>query len=197
MNGGRYPPPSRSRSSTIDAPAHTPATLGTPTKTTRLTRTLILGWLLLASLAAAAQKKNANLVYHLHHATSTPVIDGVVGESEWAGAEVATHFKMVLPMDTSYAKAPTLVRMVYDETNIYLSAVCVKPVPGPYTVESLRRDFSFLRNDNFILFLDPYDDQLNGFAFGTNAAGAQWVAVPFWGPVSKQFHAPIEHARHH
>lgn len=25
--------------------------------------------------------------------------------------------------------------------------------------------------------------------------GAQWVIVPFWGPVSTQFHAPIEHAR--
>jgi outer membrane protein assembly factor BamB len=26
-------------------------------------------------------------------------------------------------------------------------------------------------------------------------AGAQWVLVPFWGPVSKGFHAPVEHAR--
>jgi len=28
-----------------------------------------------------------------------------------------------------------------------------------------------------------------------DAAGAQWVLVPFWGAVSKQFKAPIEHAR--
>ena len=140
-----------------------------------------MGWLLLATLSAAAQKKNASLVYHLHHTTTTPVIDGQVGEQEWAGAEVATHFKMVLPMDTSYAKAPTLVRMAYDETHIYLAATCIKPVPGHYTVESLRRDFSFLKNDNFILFLDPYDDQLNGFAFGTNAAGAQWDGMLFDG----------------
>jgi hypothetical protein len=26
-------------------------------------------------------------------------------------------------------------------------------------------------------------------------AGAQWVLAPFWGPVSKEFKAPIEHAR--
>jgi outer membrane protein assembly factor BamB len=26
-------------------------------------------------------------------------------------------------------------------------------------------------------------------------AGNQWVVVPFWGAVSKQFHAPVEHAR--
>ena len=28
-----------------------------------------------------------------------------------------------------------------------------------------------------------------------DATGAQWVIVPFWGPVSRTFHAPIEHAR--
>ncbi len=28
-----------------------------------------------------------------------------------------------------------------------------------------------------------------------DGSGAQWLAVPFWGPVSTQFHAPVEHAR--
>jgi outer membrane protein assembly factor BamB len=28
-----------------------------------------------------------------------------------------------------------------------------------------------------------------------DSAGAQWLAVPFWGPVSREFHAPIENAR--
>jgi outer membrane protein assembly factor BamB len=28
-----------------------------------------------------------------------------------------------------------------------------------------------------------------------DATGTQWVIVPFWGPVSRTFHAPIEHAR--
>jgi hypothetical protein len=41
-------------------------------------------------------------------------------------------------------------------------------------VESLRRDFSFGKNDNFLLFMDPFEDQTNGFSFGANAAGAQW-----------------------
>ena len=30
---------------------------------------------------------------------------------------------------------------------------------------------------------------------GRIRAGAQWVLVPFWGPVSKEFKAPIEHSR--
>jgi len=28
-----------------------------------------------------------------------------------------------------------------------------------------------------------------------DAAGTQWVVVPFWGPVSKEYHAPVEYGR--
>jgi len=48
-------------------------------------------------------------------------------------------------------------------------------------VESLRRDFSFLKNDNFLLFIDPFDDRTNGFTFGANAAGAQWDGTMYEG----------------
>jgi hypothetical protein len=48
-------------------------------------------------------------------------------------------------------------------------------------VESLRRDFSFLKNDNFIFFMDPFEDQTSGFTFGTNAAGGQWDGLMFEG----------------
>src|ERR1700712_2623399 len=48
-------------------------------------------------------------------------------------------------------------------------------------VESLRRDFSFVKNDNFLLFMDPFDDKTNGFSFGANAAGAQWDGTMYEG----------------
>jgi outer membrane protein assembly factor BamB len=32
-------------------------------------------------------------------------------------------------------------------------------------------------------------------AYWQDATGAAWVLVPFWGPVSKSFHAPVEYAR--
>jgi hypothetical protein len=71
--------------------------------------------------------------------------------------------------------------MAYDDRNIYLSAVCYHALPGPYYVESLRRDFAFGKNDNFLLFIDPFDDQTNGFSFGANAAGAQWDGIMYGG----------------
>lgn len=126
----------------------------------------------MAIATAFAQKKNEAFQYHLHRATSPIRVDGVLDEAAWAAAEVATDFYMVLPMDTSRARLRTEVRMAYDDRFIYISAVNFQA--GPIMVESLRRDWNFSRNDNFIFFLDPFDDQTNGFSFGANAAGAEW-----------------------
>lgn len=102
-------------------------------------------------------------------------------EPAWQDADVATDFYMMLPMDTSKAQVRTDVRMTYDAENLYLIAINFHALPGPYMVESLRRDFAFGKNDNFLLFMDPFDDLTNGFSFGANAAGAQWDGIMYEG----------------
>jgi hypothetical protein len=142
---------------------------------------LLLLLISLVSLPVFSQKKNAAYVIHIHHSTGPIKIDGVLDEPSWAQAEVAKDFFMILPMDTSFAHVRTEVRMVYSSNIFYLSAVCYDGKPGPNMVESLRRDFSFTKNDNFIFFLDTYGDQTSGFTFGTNADGAQWEGTMYEG----------------
>jgi len=146
-------------------------------------RVLLLFLLLMFwSLQAFPQKQNEAYQLRVHRAQSPITIDGSVSEPAWDDAEVATDFWMVLPMDTDRAKVRTDVRMAYDDHNLYLSAVCYHGhVPGPYMVESLRRDWAFGSNDNFIFFLDTFDDQTNGFTFGVNAEGAQWDGLMYDG----------------
>jgi Domain of unknown function (DUF5916)/Carbohydrate family 9 binding domain-like len=127
-----------------------------------------------------AQKKNSNYQLKIAKATGAIRVDGVVAEEDWTKADVATDFYMVLPMDTSYAKLKTEVRMTYDDRNLYILAVCFHD-GWKYMVESLKRDWNFGRNDNFIFFMDTFDDQTNGFTFGTNAAGAQWDGTLYEG----------------
>jgi hypothetical protein len=128
-----------------------------------------------------AQKINESYQLPIRKATSPIRIDGVMDEGAWLEAAVATDFFMVLPMDTSMARVRTEVRMTYDQQHLYLIATCYHLLPGDYVVESLRRDFSFGKNDNFLLFMDPFDDQTNGFSFGANAAGAQWDGTMYEG----------------
>lgn len=135
----------------------------------------------LHSFLLFAQKKNDSYKLPIRKATSAIEIDGIANEQAWQDSETATDFFMVLPMDTSAAQVRTDVQMTYDDKNLYLLAVCYHALPGPYFVESLRRDFNFGKNDNFLLFMDPFDDQTNGFSFGSNAAGAQWDGLMYEG----------------
>ncbi|MHA4809929.1 carbohydrate binding family 9 domain-containing protein [Flavitalea flava] len=129
----------------------------------------------------SAQKKNAGFQLHIKRASSPIRVDGIMDETAWKDADVAGDFYMVLPMDTSKANVRTEVRMTYDDHVIYLTAVCFDGMKGEAMVESLRRDFSFVKNDNFIFFMDPFEDQTNGFTFGTNAAGGQWDGMMYEG----------------
>ena len=142
---------------------------------------LLLLLLSFSCFSVYSQKKNAAYEIHIQRAHCPMRMDGVLDEPAWGRAEVADSFFMVLPMDTSRAQVKTEVRMTYDSRFMYLSAVCYDAVAGPYMVESLRRDWNFVKNDNFIFFMDPFDDQTNGFTFGTNAAGGQWDGMMYEG----------------
>ncbi|MEY4930115.1 MAG: hypothetical protein RI909_839, partial [Bacteroidota bacterium] len=144
-------------------------------------RILLFLLLFITSFSVFSQKKNEAYQLRLQRTSVPLTIDGILDEPDWLKADVATDFYMVLPMDTSSAKVRTEVRMAYDNEHLYLIAVCHHAVPGPYMVESLRRDFNFGKNDNFLLFMDPFEDQTNGFSFGANAAGAQWDGIMYEG----------------
>jgi len=128
-----------------------------------------------------AQKKNAAVKYYIHKAIDTIKIDGQLTEASWENAQVAEKFSMILPMDTSLAKVTTFVRLTYDQNNLYILATCMKVGKGENMVESLKRDWSFLKNDNFVLFMDTYGDLNSGFGFGVNAAGAQYDGILYDG----------------
>ncbi|MCJ7449749.1 MAG: carbohydrate binding family 9 domain-containing protein [Bacteroidales bacterium] len=108
-------------------------------------------------------------------------IDGILDEESWMTAERTGKFQRVTPTDTGYAVAQTEVMLTYDELNLYAGVICYDPTPGKRPVESLRRDYNFMKNDNFMLFLDTYNDQTNGFAFGISAAGAQTEGLQYDG----------------
>ena len=117
---------------------------------------------------------NQNYQIHVRKAVGTIRLDGLFDEQDWKNAEVAKDFFMVLPYDTGHSVAKSEVRMVYDDKAFYLAVTFHDTLPGKRLVESLRRDFVFFNNDNFLFFIDPFNDQTTGYSFGVNAAGAKW-----------------------
>jgi len=142
---------------------------------------LCLFFLLTFVFIGYAQKKNESFRLNIRKTTSEIVIDGVDDDKAWQETDIAKDFFMVLPMDDGPANEKTEIRMAYDSKNLYLLATFYHGKKGEYTVESLRRDFSFGKNDNFLLFMDPFNNQTTGFSFGANAYGAQWDGTMYDG----------------
>ncbi|HEY6975073.1 MAG TPA: DUF5916 domain-containing protein [Chitinophagaceae bacterium] len=141
----------------------------------------LLAYFSFTSICLTAQKTNSAYQLHIRKATSSIIVDGEMNEQAWLNADVAKNFFQITPMDTSHAIVPTEVRMTYDNENLYIIATCYKVSSLPYMVESLRRDFNFGKNDNFIFCIDPFEDRTNGLTFGANAAGAQWDGMLYEG----------------
>ena len=137
---------------------------------------LLFAILMIANHSLYSQSKAVNRDKYRIHISRTDEninIDGILDEKAWLTAEPAGKFHLVTPVDTGYPKANTVCYITYDHTNIYVGAVCYDPTPGKRPIESMKRDFSFNLNDNFMFFIDTYNDQTNGFAFGVTAAGSQ------------------------
>lgn len=132
----------------------------------------------------SGQQKGVNRdKYKIHIKEISDVIslDGLLDEETWRIAEKTGMFQRVTPTDTGFAKARTTVMIARDESNIYLGAICWDPTPGKRPVQSLRRDFSFMGNDNFAVFFDTFNDYTNGFGFYVSAAGVQYEHLGYDG----------------
>jgi hypothetical protein len=119
---------------------------------------------------------------HIQKTTEQIIIDGKLNETTWKTAQVGDDFFMITPVDTGKATQFSEARVAFDEEYLYIAIIFFNnSIQGNYVVESLKRDFSFGKNDNFLVALDPFDNQSTGFAFGLNAYGAQWDGTMYNG----------------
>ena len=109
-------------------------------------------------------------------------IDGKLDEDTWKKAAVGKDFFMITPLDTGKANQFSEARVSFDDEFLYIAIIFFNnSIKGDYVVESLQRDFSFGKNDNFLVAIDPFNNQSTGFAFGLNAYGAQWDGTMYDG----------------
>lgn len=118
-------------------------------------------------------KKDNQEVYQVKTSRTTTKIniDGLLNEAAWEEVEPANNFLNKWPTDSGNAEAITEVRLLYDETFLYVSAVCYideKPI-----ISTLKRDAGHWNSDGFAVLFDPVNQKTNGFLFGVNAGGAQ------------------------
>ena len=95
---------------------------------------LILYFLIFLTAPVVAQKINGKYRLNIQKASSPISIDGIMDEQTWQEAAIASNFFMITPMDTSFSKVKTEVRMSYDEEQLYIYVINYHASEGPYIV---------------------------------------------------------------
>jgi hypothetical protein len=112
-----------------------------------------------------AQNQPDEVTYHIEKSDMLINVDGILDEETWKTSQVSGGFYQTFPTDNQLAKDSTQFMMTYDDQFIYVAAICYDFLPGDPITNTLKRDFSWIRNDNISFYIDPYDDKSNGFTF--------------------------------
>ena len=107
-------------------------------------------------------------------------IDGELNESSWQYTVTTDTFTQLKPLPGKPSTQHTKVFVCYDDQNLYVAAICYDKPEHVSRVLSQRDDFN-ANVDNFQVFIDSYNDDLNAFAFGVSSMGVQYDAKLFAG----------------
>lgn len=103
---------------------------------------------------------------------SPPVIDGAIGEGEWASVPVLELNFQTQPGDNAVATERTEVRVAYDRDHLYLAIGALDSDPAAIRARVTRRD-DIAGDDTITVLLDTYDDRRRAYVFAFNPLGIQ------------------------
>ena len=106
--------------------------------------------------------------------TEPPLIDGHLHDVAWNDAEILSGFVQVEPAEGDPVSERTEIRLVYDESALYVGAWMFVDDPSTIVFGETRRDAPLQNTDSFLMVIDTYLDRQNGFVFGTSPAGIEF-----------------------
>ena len=106
--------------------------------------------------------------------TEGPSIDGRLDEAVWQQAPVMTGFTQREPSDGQPASERTEVRVIFDDAALYLGVWAFDSQADAITYGERIRDYQVNQSDAIVFVLDTYNDDQNGFVFGTTPTGIEY-----------------------
>lgn len=105
--------------------------------------------------------------------TGGPIrIDGIMNEEAWSSSDSVSQFIQAMPDVGAPATEETVVRVLYDDENLYIGAELFDSDPNGITAQFLHQDFQTHDDDVFAVTLDTFLDRRNSFMFLINPRGA-------------------------
>lgn len=103
-----------------------------------------------------------------------PEIDGVLDEAAWRDAPALDGFTQREPADGRAATEPTEIRVLFDDRAIYIGVWAWDGDPAGIIPGERIRDYELAESDAVVVIFDTYNDDQNGFVFGTTPSGIEY-----------------------
>lgn len=110
--------------------------------------------------------------YATSFAKSTPKIDADLNDPAWVDVPVINDFRQSYPYYDSVTSQRTEVKIIYDNTAIYIAAMLYDTHPDSIALQLGLRD-DYVNSDQFRLVFDTYNKQQDAFDFTVTASGVQ------------------------
>ncbi len=108
---------------------------------------------------------------------SDPIIDGdVIDDKVWGSVPSLSQMIQTKPSYGLKSSETTDIKVAFSSSFMYVGVICYDSNPNKLVVSDSRRDADLSDDDSFLFIIDTYNDQQNGFLFGTNSAGMQYDA---------------------
>src|SRR6056300_125211 len=136
-----------------------------------------LSFLFSALLVAQNTNPNQRLNFGITFLENAPILDGnILKETLWYQVFPIRDLKQIKPNYGAPASEKTEIRVAYTLKTLFVAVVCYDSAPEKIVVSDSRRDADLNDDDSFLFIIDTYNDQQNGFLFGTNADGMEYDA---------------------
>ena len=114
-------------------------------------------------------------------------VDGLLDETAWRLAPMASGFRQQEPFEGEPATEITEVRVLFDDATLYVGVLARDSSPDEVIARILQRDKlmemnfegdpEFAGDDAIVIVLDPFHDHRNAVVLGTNPNGAEFDAL--------------------
>lgn len=106
-------------------------------------------------------------------ASEAPSIDGDLSDPVWQKAPALDEFYQLEPHEGQPGDEKTVVRVLYDENNLYFAIMAFDDEPDKVTAHVKARDGAIDTDDIIRIYLDPSMTRRNGYIFEVNPLGAR------------------------
>ncbi len=135
---------------------------------------LLVSFITRSALVFCNPTDEVKKIYLATRLESVLKIDGILEEAAWEKAQIADNFIQLEPSEGLAVSQRSVVRLMYDNANLYVCAMLYDTSPDSVLQELGNRDEGgSINSDAFRLGIDPYNTRQTGYVFEVTVSGVQ------------------------